>query len=100
MGAGDPVEDLTTGISGGGTSTVSIPSGEVWVVSSLSAGGEGGTPGLLLRTDGMNDTESSLTGDSTRAVSNALRPVFDSHDPKYENTGCSSANYGLSGRQI
>lgn len=96
MAAGDPVEHLSN-VTGGGSTTVSVPSGETWVISSYTAIGTSGT-GRLGRTDG------TITGDQIagKGAGGQLteRPVFDGHDPVLENGDCNSKAMGLSGREI
>lgn len=97
MAAGDPIENITS-VSGSSTATVTVPSGEVWCISSASFHWNASNAGALKRTDGTNTTPWNMTYQGAGTPS--LRPIYDTHDVVLRNTACSSKNLGISGREI
>lgn len=98
MAAGDPVIE-TGSTAGGGTTTVTVPSGEVWVIS-----GEVGFQNRMAFgfNDGTNSTAGTFMTSSADSRANLQsRPVFDdSVDPFIENTNCSNEPHIVTGRKI
>jgi len=85
-------------VAGGSEVTISVPSGEAWVVSSY-----GNYDHHLKTYDGTNSPIISLSArDSNEETANlADRPVFTSDlEPSIRNPECSSQAYALSGREI
>lgn len=97
MAAGDPVTQSVS-VSGGGTSTITVPSGEVWVVSQAAWSTTGSNSAFLEMTD---STGTVLIRDVAPDKPFRGRPVFDdSHDPQLNNTSCSTETMSIFGREV
>lgn len=97
MAPGDPVGTITT-VSGGASATVSIPAGDDWILSSFA------TVSTAFRLDLTDGTDTGLGGVTGASQGNEVARVVvgatNGLEPSLRNTGCSSQDYSISGREI
>jgi len=99
MAAGDPVTEIGS-VAGGGDVTLTVASGETWVLSSV------GGPNLNMTWAATDGTTTALfavgAGSTNGPVGLDQRTVIDGDvgDARVDNNGCSSSTFVVSGREI
>jgi len=99
MAAGDSVIE-TGSVSGSSSTTITVPAGEVWVISAY---GKASNSSIFVEADDGTNTPLLVQGGQTEQIMGMAdtRPVFDdSTDPKIENNSCNSEPYYIGGREI